>query len=80
MQNDNHKELTPIAISVSEVARLLGVSRPKVYQLMQQDQLPSFKVGTRTLIPVAALHKWVAARAEKGGVNSAANTTVSKDS
>lgn len=79
MQNDNHKELTPIAISVSEAARLLGVSRPKVYQLMQQERLPSFKVGTRTLIPVADLHKWVTARAEKGGANNAANATISKN-
>lgn len=80
MQNDKHKELTPIAISVSEAARLLGVSRPKVYQLMQQEHLPSFKVGTRTLIPVADLHKWVTARAKKGGVNHAANATVSENS
>ena len=79
MKNNTHKELTPIAISVSEAARLLGVSRPKVYQLMQQDQLPSFKVGTRTLIPVADLQKWVAVRTGKGGINNAANATVSKD-
>ena len=80
MLYDNHKELTPIAISVSEAARLLGVSRPKVYQLMQQERLPSFKVGTRTLIPVADLQKWVAARTGKGGVNNAANATIPKDS
>ena len=80
MRSDTHKELTPIAISVSEAARLLGVSRPKVYQLMQQDELPSFKVGTRTLIPMEDLHKWVTARAKKGGANHAANATISKDS
>lgn len=79
MQNNSHNELTPIAISVSEAARLLGVSRPKIYQLMQQDHLPSFKVGTRTLIPVADLHKWVTARAKKGGADHAANTTVSEN-
>lgn len=80
MQNDNHKELSPIAISVSEAARLLGVSRPKVYQLMQQEHLPSFKVGTRTLIPVADLYKWVTARAKKGGANHATNATISENS
>ena len=80
MKSDIHKELTPVAISVSEAARLLGVSRPKVYQLMKQEHLPSFKVGTRTLIPVADLHKWVTARVEEGGANNAANATISKDS
>ena len=80
MLNDNHKELTPIAISVSEAARLLGVSRPKVYQLMQQESLPSFKAGSRTLIPVADLQKWVAAQVAKGGREYAANATVSENS
>lgn len=80
MQNINHTELLPIAISVSEAARLLGLSRPKVYQLMQQENLPAFKVGTRTLIPVADLHKWVTARTAKGGANHGANTTIPKNS
>lgn len=70
MQKDTSRTLTPIAISVSEAAQLLGVSRPKIYQLMQQEHLPSFKAGTRTLIPVAALHEWVAAQAAKGGNGS----------
>lgn len=80
MQNSNSKGLTPIAISVSEAARLLGVSRPKIYQLMKQERMPSFKAGTRTLIPVADLQKWVAAQVAKGGREYAANATVSENS
>lgn len=74
MQHDNRNHLTPIAISVSEAAQLLGVSRPKIYQLMQQKHLPSFKVGTRTLIPVADLRSWVTARIRKGDANHANST------
>ena len=79
MQNDNSKGLSPIAISVNEAAQMLGVSRPKVYQLIQQEHLPSFKVGTRTLIPVADLHKWVTARTKQGGVYHAKGTAISEN-
>ena len=47
-----------IALSVSEVAEALGVSRPTVYQLIHRNDFPSFKVGSRTLIPRLALEKW----------------------
>ena len=60
------KNVDPLAVSVSEAAQLVGLSRPKVYQLMQAGDFPSFKVGTRTLIPMDGLRAWVAAQAEKG--------------
>lgn len=59
------KQLEPLSVSTSEAARLLGVSRPMIYELMQNAGLPWFKVGTRTLLPVAGLKEWVAAQAEK---------------
>jgi len=59
------KQLEPLSVSTSEAARLLGVSRPTIYDLMQNGGLPWFKVGTRTLLPVAGLKEWVAAQAEK---------------
>ncbi len=64
MERSNDMKLEPFAVSVSEAARLLGLSRPTVYQLMQQEHLPHFKVGTRTLIPVADLRVWVSERAK----------------
>lgn len=57
-----------IAISVTEAAELLGVSRPTVYQLIRRADFPSFKVGSRTLISRSRLEEWVAAQAENGGV------------
>lgn len=59
------KRIDPLAVSVAEAAQLIGLSRPKVYQLMQTGDFPSFKVGTRTLIPMEELRAWVAAQAEK---------------
>ena len=60
-------KLEPLAVSAPEAARLLGVSRPTIYQLINRADFPAFKVGARTLISVAGLERWVEAQA--GGVN-----------
>lgn len=52
-------KMEPLAISAPEAARLLGVSKPKVYQLMGREDFPAFKVGGRTLISVEGLREWV---------------------
>lgn len=51
--------LQPLAVSPAECARLLGISRPKVYDLINQGGFPSFKLGTRTLISVDGLREWI---------------------
>lgn len=58
----------PFAVSTTEAARLLGVSRPTIYQLINRTDFPAFKVGTRTLISVAGLERWVEAQA--GGASN----------
>ena len=57
-------KLEPLAISALEAARLLGVSKPKVYELMGRAGFPSFKVGGRTLVSVAGLREWVKKQTE----------------
>lgn len=57
-------KLEPLAISPAECARLLGVSRPMVYNLINRDDFPSFKLGTRALISVDGLRAWIAKQAE----------------
>lgn len=62
-----NERIEPFAVSTAEAARLLGVSRPTIYQLINRADFPAFKVGARTLISVAGLERWVEAQA--GGVN-----------
>lgn len=52
-------KLEPLAVSPAECARLLGVSRPKVYDLLHQSDFPSFKLGRRTLVSVDGLREWI---------------------
>ena len=51
-------KLEPLAVSAPEAARLLGVSKPTVYQLMNRADFPAFKIGTRTLVSVEGLREW----------------------
>lgn len=57
--------MEPLAVSAAKAAELLGVSRPKVYELIKRDDFPSFSLGGRTLISVAGLREWVDQQARR---------------
>lgn len=56
--------MEPFAVSATEAARLLSVSKPTVYVLLERADFPRFKVGSRTLIPVEGLREWVRRQSE----------------
>ena len=43
------------AISIAETAKELGISLSQAYEGARTGEIPSFKVGKRILVPVAAL-------------------------
>ena len=55
-----------LALSVTEAAEALNVSRPTVYQLMRSADFPAFRVGRRTLISRSGLERWIEAQAQGG--------------
>lgn len=50
------------ALSVTEAAEELGVSRATLYGLIRSGDLPSMKIGARQLISRDALREWMAAQ------------------
>ena len=58
--------LEPLAVGTTEAARLLGVSRPTLYQLLNRADFPSFRVGSRVLISVAGLLDWIDRQTKEG--------------
>lgn len=52
-----------LTYSVAETARVLGVSRPTVYRLIDRPDFPSVRVGSRVLIPCGLLEVWLEERA-----------------
>lgn len=54
------------ALSITECAEALGVSRPTVYELVRRADFPAFKLGRRTLISRSGLEDWVKAQSAQG--------------
>ena len=52
-------KLSPLAVSAAEAARLLGISRPTLYQYIGRDDFPSFREGNRVLVSVSGLQDWI---------------------
>ena len=61
---ENETSLEPICIGVTEAARLLGISKPSLYQIVNREDFPSFKLGGRTLISTEGLRAWVREQAK----------------
>ncbi|MBR2782942.1 MAG: helix-turn-helix domain-containing protein [Firmicutes bacterium] len=54
-----------LTVSVDELAKLLGVSRPTAYALTHQTGFPSIRISDRRIIvPVDALRIWLAEQAK----------------
>lgn len=54
-----------LAVSVSEMAELLSISRPTAYEIIHRaDFHGAFKVGARTLVSVEALREWIQKQTE----------------
>lgn len=54
--NDN---LPPIALTVNAAVRYSGLSRTRLYQLMDAGDLPSFTVGCRRMIRRDAIDAFI---------------------
>ena len=55
----------PVLLHAGEVARMLGLGRSKVYEMLSARELPMLKIGTAVRVPKAALMKWIEERTEK---------------
>ena len=53
-----------LAYSPTETSAVLGVSKPTVYKLLKRADFPSFKIGTRTLVPAEGLREWLKKQTE----------------
>ena len=52
------QEITEVkrrTVDVKEVSAILGISRLTVYKMARSGQLPTLKIGSRILVPIAKL-------------------------
>lgn len=57
----------PAALSVSDAAVQMGISRATVYRLLRGGDLPSLKIGSRRLIRRDALNSFLEAMSDTKG-------------
>jgi excisionase family DNA binding protein len=60
------KEL-PVVLTVEQVQKILGLSRPKTYELVHTKGFPRVQIGRSIRVPREALLQWLA---EQQGVNA----------
>jgi len=51
--------MRPMAYSVSDVIKMIGIGRTKFYQLVSAGEIRTRKVGNRTIVLAADLDAWV---------------------
>ncbi len=54
----NYDEL-PLMLSVSQVAKVLGISRTSSYDLVKEKDFPSITIGSRIVVPKEELILWI---------------------
>jgi len=59
--------ITPLAVSIGEAAAMIGVSRTRYYELIEEKGAPSFHLDKRHLVSVDRLRQWIEAQHDDGG-------------
>ena len=55
-------ETEPLLVKPEEAAKMLGLSRSRIYAMVQCGELPSLRVGRCVRVPVERLRDWVELR------------------
>jgi len=50
-----HGMAAPLAVTIKEGARLIGMSRTRIYELIGENRLEAVKAGRRTLLRMTSL-------------------------
>jgi excisionase family DNA binding protein len=59
------KFTTPQLLTIVDAARLLGISRSKLYELLADGELPSVRIGRTRRIAASALEESVVAHTDR---------------
>lgn len=52
--------MPPMAYSVADVLKMVGIGRTKFYQLVSVGEIKTRKIGNRTVVLAADLDAWLA--------------------
>lgn len=52
-------QVTPLALTVKDTSRALGVSRWSIMTLIRQQKLHSQRVGRRIVVSIKSINEWL---------------------
>ena len=55
-----------VSLTVSEAARMTGICRPKIYELVRSGQFHTVKIGKKILISRKSILEWIQGGIEDG--------------
>ena len=56
---DTSYDELPLLLSVKQLVDLMGVSDSTIYELIQEDDFPSLRIGNRVVVPKDHFRQWV---------------------
>lgn len=56
----------PLMLNMKQLSDLLGISDASAYELVQEEDFPSLRIGNRIVVPKEELRRWISAHT-KGG-------------
>jgi excisionase family DNA binding protein len=60
MEEEDHSgRVQPLVLSVSEAARLLGISRAHAYELVARGELAHLRLGRRVVVPMRVIEQLI---------------------
>lgn len=65
MQRVGKDTVTQLLYRIDEAAKLLAISRSAVYELISSGQLRKLKIGSRSCIAAAELHRFIETRMQE---------------
>lgn len=60
-----HQPVESICVRINDAARMIGVGRTKLYQLIATGELETVKIGKATRVTTASLYELIRGRAER---------------
>ena len=74
MSSNTGPQIAPLAASIEDTCRILGIGKTKLYEEINAGRLTAVKIGAKTLLPTKQFPGWLQSlpRRPKGNVPSAA--------
>ncbi|UVI39870.1 helix-turn-helix domain-containing protein [Qipengyuania spongiae] len=51
-----HQPIEPICVRINDAARMIGIGRTKLYELIATGEIETVKIGNATRVTMASLH------------------------